>query len=470
MLLEPLPALPSRARPSAAPVRPRLEFTRRNVAATAGFIGAHVVLALVMRAVPAVSTVHALVTVAAGLVYAATTRRVRHVVIVVAYIAGCEVLWRMTKADVFHEFGKYASVAIMLVGLARIRWSRNRGLAVAYFGFLLPSIAITLVTLPPDVARQALSFNLSGPLTLAVCVVLCSNIRLDASQLLTALFALIGPVAGIAAVAYSSTIRAEIEFVNASNAATSGGFGPNQVSAVLGLAAMFVVFVTLQRRISWGVRAPLLALAGMLTAQSALTFSRGGIALAFAGVIVGLLVLLRGNMRIRMTVAVVGIMSSLLGKYVIEPRLDDLTNGKLGERYANTKSSGRDEFISSELAMFEDSPILGVGPGVGLNYRAEHDLHQGASHTEYTRMLGEHGIFGILSLVCLLGLGVRAVRQPRDLHGRAIAAALVVWAALFLAIYGTRVAAPAFVFGLAFAVPSAVVVDNRERHGNQAHA
>ena len=35
----------------------------------------------------------------------------------------------------------------------------------------------------------------------------------------------------------------------------------------------------------------------------------------------------------------------------------------------------------------------------------------------------------------------------------AIAAALVTWFLLFLLIYGTRIAAPAVVFGLAFAVP-----------------
>ena len=77
-------------------------------------------------------------------------------------------------------------------------------------------------------------------------------------------------------------------------------------------------------------------------------------------------------------------------------------------------------------------------------------------------MLGEHGIFGALSLCCLLALGVRAIRGSRDVSARAVAAGMVVWAALFLAIYGTRIAAPAVVFGLAFATRAAMTA---KQHG-----
>lgn len=451
-----------KGRPGASSTAAAPGIARRHAALAAVFVGGHVLLALAMRESTVIPTLHAVATFAIGLIYAATTHRIRNVVIVVAYITGCEVLWRMTRVDVFHEFGKYATVGILLVATARIRSSRNRTLSLIYLGLLLPSIAITLVALPLGVARQALSFNLSGPFALVACVVFCSNVRISANQLRAAMFAFVGPVVGIAAVAYASTTRAQIEFINASNAITSGGFGPNQVSAVLGLAAMFLVFLTFERRIAWHFRIPLLLLAGALTAQSALTFSRGGIVLAFSGVVTALFVLLRGNVRVRMTVAAVSILGALLGRFVIEPRLDEMTGGKLGERYANTKTSGRDEFISSEIAMFEDSPVLGVGPGVGLYYRTAHDLHEGESHTEYTRMIGEHGILGLLSLLCLFALGGRALRQPQDLFGKAIASALVIWAALFLAVYGTRVVAPAFVFGLAFAIPSAASESKRE--------
>jgi hypothetical protein len=68
-------------------------------------------------------------------------------------------------------------------------------------------------------------------------------------------------------------------------------------------------------------------------------------------------------------------------------------------------------------------------------------------------MLGEHGILGALSLLCLMLIVLRAVLEARDPDARALALALVVWATLFLGIYATRLAAPAFVLGLAFVAP-----------------
>jgi hypothetical protein len=49
-------------------------------------------------------------------------------------------------------------------------------------------------------------------------------------------------------------------------------------------------------------------------------------------------------------------------------------------------------------------------------------------------------------------LAIRGVRDVRHKQTRGLAFALIVWTLLFLAIYGTRLAAPGFVFGLAFAL------------------
>jgi O-antigen ligase len=87
---------------------------------------------------------------------------------------------------------------------------------------------------------------------------------------------------------------------------------------------------------------------------------------------------------------------------------------------------------------------------MGMRVREERGEFFGASHTEYSRMLAEHGIFGAFSILCLIGLGYRAVRQARDTSSRAVATAMVIWVSLFLLVYGTRLAAPALVFGLAF--------------------
>jgi O-antigen ligase len=426
------------------------EITTKHLLYTLGFALLHIVLAMAFRRFPQLATAHALASLAIGIAYAAMTKRIQHLAVFVMYFAGCEVLWRMTQAGVFWEFGKYAIVSVLLVGLLRFRARRNRVLALAYFLLLVPSIALTILALDPDSARQQISFNLSGPLALTVAVIFFSNVRLTVNHVRATFVAFAAPAVGIAVLTIIKARSSELVFVNASNRATSGGFSGNQVSAILGVAAMLLILMSLQRLMTWKVRLPLLAVAAVLTMQSALTFSRGGILLAFAGLAAGVFFIVRGGMRIRITVLVVGLLCTVVGRYIIEPRLEEITGGKLKERYSSTKSSGRDLFIDSELMLFRESPILGVGPGMGLYERVDRGLIFGASHTEYTRMLAEHGILGLLSIVALAALAFRAVMRSPDLATRSIAAALVVWVLLFMLMYGMRLAAPSVCFGLAF--------------------
>jgi O-antigen ligase len=285
-------------------------------------------------------------------------------------------------------------------------------------------------------------------------VLFFSNSRQTQNQQLATFWAFICPVIGIGALALVSTLtRTDIEFVNASTAATSGGYAANQVSAVLGLGLMLMLLVAIDRRVSWPLRMVILGLAVPLGAQTLLTFARGVIVLSFAGMCAAVFILLRGTRRARITALAVALLIGLLGRFVIQPRLEALTQGELSVRYTESSSTGRDMLIESELALFKENPVLGAGPGGGTAYRRERGLFEGASHTEYTRMLAEHGVLGLLSIVCFVLLGVRAVRAAPTTESRAVSIALVVWTTLFLSIYGTRLAAPSLAFGLAFARP-----------------
>lgn len=416
------------------------------------FAAAHIVLAIAMRAFPVIGTVHALACLGVGLFIAATTRRMQYVAWLVAYIAGCEVLWRMCKAGVFWEFGKYSMIAIMLVAIVRLRVRHNLGLAFAYFGLLTPSIVLTLELLGLGDGRDQISFALSGPLAIACAAVFFSSIRLSALQLRAAFLGFIAPIAGVSALVFIKTEGvAALEFANNSNSMTSGGFGPNQVSAVMGLAMMLLILLALDRMTVWWLRLALLVPSTILAFQTVLTFARGGIMLALAGLFGAAFGLLRANRRARVGVIIVAIASYAIGTYIVTPALEQQTGGEVSLRYLNTQSSGRDQIVDTELEFFRMNPIMGVGPGVGTFLRLENgDI--GPSHTEYTRMLAEHGILGLLSLVCLVALGFRAVRGSDDRTLRGMAAAMVIWGGLFLAIYATRLAAPAFALGLAFAI------------------
>jgi O-antigen ligase len=436
----------------AMPKSQGMTVTHVEITGAAILLVVHIALAFMIRPVPQLATAHAVVAGVGACIYAMTTKNVRRIGAVAAYLVGCEVLWRMSKATVFWEYGKYASAAVFAIGLLRLQTKSNRALVLMYFGLLLPSILITITTMSAEEARQQISFNLSGPLAMTLAVLFFSNSRQTRSQQLAAFWAFICPAVGIGALALASTItRTDIEFVNASTAATSGGYAANQVSAVLGFGVLLLLLLATDRRYAWAMRVPLICLAVPLGAQTVMTFARGGIVLALAGMASAMFILMRGSKRARIGVILVAIVVTGVGRFVIEPRLEEMTRGELSVRYSERSSTGRDRLIDSELELFKQNVALGAGPGGAARYRREHDLFEGASHTEYTRMLAEHGILGLLSIICFIALCIRAVRSAQSTEARAVSVALVVWAALFLSVYGTRIAAPSFAFGLAFA-------------------
>lgn len=415
------------------------------------FIVAHVVLALAMRAIPLFATLHALATVAIAVLVAVTTRSSRNIAFAVAYITGSEVMWRVTHAGVFYEFGKYAVSLVVLIGLMRMRARRNAWPALAYFALLLPSAVLTITSLGFDAARQQISFNLSGPLSLACCIAFFSNVRLTGSELKLVALSLIGPVMGVATLTYASTATVrEIHFQLDSMLVTSGGFGPNQVAAILGLGALFGLLLLLGRKQNVFMRILLVVTIAILSIQAALTFSRGGLILAAAAAFVAIVYLVRDR-QARITLVLLATLLVGLGKYVVVPRLEEFTQGRLSERYTSFDSSHRTKLAAFDLELFMEAPLLGVGPGMGPQQRTKRG-HFGAAHTEWTRLLAEHGLLGGAAMAMLLLLAGRTISRARTTRARAYVVALVVWVSLFLAINAMRLVAPSFLFGLACAI------------------
>src|SRR6185295_7296222 len=113
---------------------------------------------------PAISTVHAIITLVVGLVWTVFGKRIERVFYITAYLTGAEVLWRATNAQVFWEYGKYSTIVILL--LATLKYKRGHSLdwkPILYFILLTPAMFLI-----PVFDRQVISFNLSGPLLLTV--------------------------------------------------------------------------------------------------------------------------------------------------------------------------------------------------------------------------------------------------------------------------------------------------------------
>ncbi|RMG45457.1 MAG: hypothetical protein D6723_18420 [Acidobacteria bacterium] len=414
------------------------------------FLGAHVSLALLMHKLPLAATVHALGTLLVGLIWATSGKRIERVVYIGAYIVGAEVLWRMTHAHVFWEYGKYATALIFI--LAMLRRGRLKGplLPFLYFLLLLPSAIFTVENLGLHQARQQLSFNLSGPFSLFVCAWFFSHIKLTKSQFYRMSLAMIGPATGIVSIAIYATLTASnIYFTESSNPLTSGGFGPNQVSSILGLSAFLALLYVIDAKRGDKLRRIMLLAMMVFAVQSALTFSRGGLFMAAASAVAASFFLMRDR-RARINLIMLAGVVFLVAHFFVLPALDAFTGGTLSARFQDFDPTGRDKIVRADLRIWANHPLLGVGPGMARYYRAFY-YRGAAAHTEFTRLLAEHGALGLIALLLLLICGWRNFLRARSNRGQAIVTSMMGWAFLFMLINAMRLVAPSFAFGLGFA-------------------
>ncbi len=119
----------------------------------------HLPLAYLMENVSIFATLHALLAFLTGLYFVARDQTSERLVYTSAYIVGAEVLWRMTGAGVFWEYGKLALIVLFFLGL--LRWGRGKIgiLPLAYLAPLLLSSVFTLEALEVNEARQQHQFQ-----------------------------------------------------------------------------------------------------------------------------------------------------------------------------------------------------------------------------------------------------------------------------------------------------------------------
>lgn len=424
---------------------------KREVWLTLIFAVVHLPLGLVLYRAGYAGLLHPIAVIGYGL-YLAFRKQSRHssIALVIGYLIGVEVLWRMAKVPVFWEAGKYGSVAIILVALIRrSRWNVPK-LPLLYFALLIPGCIVAVLNLPTNLLQGMLSFNMSGPLLLLCSSWFFYRTRFQPIEFQRLLVAMTIPLLCVAFTSFFYTVSAEeIVFTGESNFETSGGFGPNQVSALLGLG-VFVSFagaILLKKGIVLKTFFGLSTL--FLAAICTLTFSRSGMYNAVAGIGVMLIFGLRdtGSLLRRLSLS---LGAAVLFVSVIFPMIDDFTDGALRSRYGDVQTSGRSEIAVADLEVFKEHPFLGVGVGLSRDSREELLGRSAVSHTELSRLLSEHGLFGLGALLALAGMVVMNLRRPNSHQGKAFIAGAFAYSLFFMLNSGMRLGAPSFLWGLGF--------------------
>jgi len=87
-----------------------------------------------------------------------------YVLLACAYFTGAEVFFRMTKAFIFYETGKYAIMLFSIMGIFYLGFKKNAFPYVLYLILLLPGVLVSYDSISYDTNfRTAVLFNLSGP-------------------------------------------------------------------------------------------------------------------------------------------------------------------------------------------------------------------------------------------------------------------------------------------------------------------
>lgn len=428
-----------------ASARPRVSAAHRDwpLGRILVFIALHIALAFAIRALPLIGTIHSLACLLLGLRWLSRERQPVRLLTLTGYIMAMEILWRGTNAAIFYEYGKYAICLLLALALLRYRLLPRAGKwPLLYFALLVPSILVL-----PEFDREAVAFNLSGPLTLALATVFFSTQKLSIPQLKKILLAILAPCVGLCSMA--SVLSLSVDAFEVHGKAGSAGFPPNQVSSMLGLGGIVAfLYLVLERR-SRRVQGLMLLLMVWHLAQAAVTLSRGGFWAGLLGIAAASFYLMRDR-KGRAFVVFRVVVAVVLGGYLIFPFADSLTGGLVSERFRSFDSTGRDRIIEGDLMAFRENPILGVGPGQARSYHAR-TFRASSAHTEYTRLLAEHGSLGVLALLILGGMTAARVLRSRPLGEKAVVAGLTAWALLFMIHAAMRLAAPGLVFGLAAA-------------------
>ncbi len=410
------------------------------------YLGGHATLGLLALSSSMLATAHGVVVAGLLVVTAFGSSRLDRLVLVTVYAALCDVFWRMTGASLPWELSKY--LLLLGAGALAVRIPgtlRARAVPIAFVAVTVISIAVVTVSWGPGAGRVAFGSEI-GLFAMAVAVLAFRQLVVSEAEAWQAGWMMLGPIVAVLAVITRNAFDAgDLGFTSNSNFEVTGGFGPNQVSSMLGLGVLVCVLLAMQRR---GVRfiGPLLALGLWLVWAAFLTFSRGGVySLVLAGVAMSVVGVGTSGVRARSIVTAVML---TIGIFVAFSSANDFSGSWLDTRYEEGGSTGREALAMQDLRMWAAHPILGVGSGRSPQLHVLGSYESVNAHTEFTRLLAENGLLGLGTMVLLICVVVHAFRNSTSQWNRLLVAAGSVWVLTTMLHSATRIGAVSLVVAL----------------------
>ncbi len=353
-----------------------------------------------------------------------------------------EVWSRMSRAPVVpDEIGKYyllmAIAFVVLLNLSKGAYSAVHIIGRVVVLLLVPSLLVAFTVFNLD----QWIFNALGILELGILVSLASRERWDVERFCkTMQYGVLPIILILAYLTVKTPSYDDIEFKLAASTTASGGFGSNQVSTILGLGIVFMVLLIILKRPLFSSRPVNYILIGVLLFRGLLTFSRGGMVAAVIAIFIAMVPIILASSKafarysmmslgIIILGAIIFIQANNLTGNMLLLRYEGETKGTLSgtkEKTLNKITSGRVNVLIADYMIFLDNPIFGVGPGIAKLERTKYaKVHSTtAAHTEFSRLLSEHGLGGLLISLIMIMFPAYWVYRQRLKMWRGICAAL----------------------------------------------
>ncbi len=343
-----------------------------------------------------------------------------YVLLLIAYDVGIEVIGRMGNLSPYipWELCKYITPLLFILAIVIEKGNRSK---------MIPGLLIVLFSVPAllygEDSFSRLIFAMGGVINMGLMIALFYNRGVSLRFLLALIRVLLLPFIPILIfITLKTPSFSDMEFSLAANFDTTGGFGSNQISTILGIGVLLLSMTILIRKKIFGSFVIDMLFAGYFLFRGLLSFSRGGIVVAFIAFVAFFYVIrfstilpLYGiKMRKVNLWKILIIITVFIGIFLIT---DTVTHGALLNRYKGetrgtlsgskdkslgTITTGRWGIMVTDIEMWRDNPVWGVGGGQSALMRPMYGHMAIAAHTELSRMLSEQGIFGIVIILFLL--------------------------------------------------------------------
>lgn len=367
-------------------------------------------------------------------------------VYLISYTVSFELLGRMSGTSPYipYEVGKYLLFCFLVAGIFAGYRKGSTGWIMLIL--LLPALFIDE---SGQVWFKNIVFNILGPVNVALAVIFFRYQQVTGEEFKSVLKLLSLPlVSALAFVMIKAPDFSEFEFSLGSNFAASGGWGPNQVSTALGTGAFITFIFWLKNWKLSGSRWLDFILFLLFSLRGLLTFSRGGMIVALAGIIAFIYFEIRIKYYYltfseKFVKEIAFFLPAVFIVAVLFSFANRITEGNLALRYMgetpgtlagykektlNVLTANRLQVFIDDLKLLSEYPFTGTG--AGASYYLRESTRNVAPHVELSRLISEHGIPGLIYFIIWVSILWKIIKKMRMNNYGTILAGLIIIAFL----------------------------------------